>query len=173
MNYIYGKHWSTSGADVPDTNTTDEAVYLPGRNLMLLTQTAVWCVLNQINHIALGSLGTNPFPDASDKFLLLLQNTLTTGLNFDINILRPYRDMHKQEVILAAKHLPLHLTFSCINPIISSDKGAASIHCGICNKCGERQKAFVEAQIEDLTLYASPLPSHAATIRQYNRNKTI
>lgn len=164
VDNIYGKHWSITGYDVPDTNTNDEAVYLPGRNLLLLAQTAVWCVLNQIHFIALGSLGTNPFPDASPKFFEQLQNTLTTGLNFDITILRPFSAVHKQEVILLTKDLPLHLTFSCICPVPSSG-GEAVLHCGLCNKCAERQKAFIEAQVEDRTIYASSQPIAIETRR--------
>src|SRR5207245_2814702 len=30
----YGSHWSLSAADVPDADTPDQAVYLPGRNLL-------------------------------------------------------------------------------------------------------------------------------------------
>src|SRR5438309_6264630 len=33
---VYAGHWSTSGVGVPDDTTPDEAVYLPGRNLLLL-----------------------------------------------------------------------------------------------------------------------------------------
>src|SRR4029079_12318971 len=32
---LYGQHWSTTGETVPDESTPDEAVYLPGRNLLL------------------------------------------------------------------------------------------------------------------------------------------
>jgi len=189
MDNIYGKHWSTTGYDVPDANTEDEAVYLPGRNLLLLAQTAVWCALNQIHFIALGSLGTNPFPDASPQFFDQLQNTLTAGLNFNINILRPFSAMHKHEVILLAKDLPLHLTFSCINPVTVArgartyeyagghsvnmreggepSKADGALHCGLCNKCAERQKAFLEAQIEDRTIYAS---SQLVTIKTKELN---
>jgi 7-cyano-7-deazaguanine synthase len=44
--------------------------------------------------------------------------------------------------------LPLHLTFSCINPI--EDR-----HCGNCNKCAERKNGFAAAGIPDLTAYHS------------------
>jgi 7-cyano-7-deazaguanine synthase len=36
---VYGDHWSVSGVAVPDASTPDEAVYLPGRNLLLLAKT--------------------------------------------------------------------------------------------------------------------------------------
>jgi 7-cyano-7-deazaguanine synthase len=38
---VYGAHWSIAGEGAPDETTPDEAVYLPGRNLLLLAKTAV------------------------------------------------------------------------------------------------------------------------------------
>ena len=65
---IYGTHWSVSGDAVPDDRSADEAVYLPGRNLLLLAQPSVWCALNGVHTIALGTLKGNPFPDSSREF---------------------------------------------------------------------------------------------------------
>ena len=58
---LYGKHWSTTGEDVPGYEAPDEAVYLPGRNVLLIGVTAVWCALNDVSGIAIGSLDDNPF----------------------------------------------------------------------------------------------------------------
>src|SRR3954468_162513 len=33
---VYGDHWSTTGVGVPDAASADEAVFLPGRNALLL-----------------------------------------------------------------------------------------------------------------------------------------
>ena len=33
---LYGDHWSLTGVDPPGRESPDEAVYLPGRNLLLL-----------------------------------------------------------------------------------------------------------------------------------------
>src|SRR5262245_51194630 len=33
---LYGPHWSTTGRSVPGSDTPDEAVFLPGRNVLLL-----------------------------------------------------------------------------------------------------------------------------------------
>ena len=54
--------------------------------------------------------------------------------------------MRKEEVILKGKTLPLEFTFSCINP-----KGYE--HCGDCNKCLERKKAFFTVGVFDKTKY--------------------
>src|SRR5207253_4987238 len=73
---VYGPHWSTRGADVPGAQTADEAVYLPGRNLLLTVKAAVWCRLRGIRTLALGSLGSNPFPDTPPDFFEHLETLL-------------------------------------------------------------------------------------------------
>src|ERR1700722_3107645 len=45
---VYQNHWSQNGIDVPEAGTPDEAVYLPGRNILLTAKTAVWCALNNL-----------------------------------------------------------------------------------------------------------------------------
>lgn len=162
---LYGKHWSTTGNAILGADTDDEAVYLPGRNLLLLTKAAIWCAINKVEYIALGCLQSNPFPDAMPEFFDHLERSLVVGLGSRITILRPLSKMHKGNVISLGADLPLHLTFSCINPVIVEDEampkrqvnGFNWMHCGDCNKCGERRKAFIEAQVEDHTPYLSAI----------------
>src|SRR5947199_8740241 len=42
---IYGEHWSITGRDVPDGNSPDAGVFLPGRNVLLLAKAMIWCHL--------------------------------------------------------------------------------------------------------------------------------
>ena len=81
---VYGAHWSVSGDAVPDERTADDAVYLPGRNLLLLAQPSVWCALRGVHTIALGTLKGNPFPDGSpeffDEFAALVQRGMGHAL---------------------------------------------------------------------------------------------
>ncbi len=65
---VYGEHWSTTGQAVPGAETPDEAVYLPGRNAVLLVKAMLWCRLNGVGSLALAPLASNPFPDATDEF---------------------------------------------------------------------------------------------------------
>ncbi len=44
---VYGPHWSLTGAGVPDADTADAAVFLPGRNVLLLTKAILWCHLRK------------------------------------------------------------------------------------------------------------------------------
>jgi 7-cyano-7-deazaguanine synthase len=143
---VYGTHWSTSGSNVPGSETPDAAVYLPGRNLLLVTKAAVWCRLRGIDSLALGSLGSNPFPDSTPAFFHDLESLLNRAMDASLKLIRPFDHLHKIDVVRRGKELPLHLTFSCINPI--EDR-----HCGVCNKCAERKNGFAAAGIPDLTPY--------------------
>jgi 7-cyano-7-deazaguanine synthase len=145
---VYGTHWSTTGTDVPGSQTPDEAVYLPGRNLLLTVKAAVWCRLRDIETLALGCLGSNPFPDSTPDFFEKLEGLMNQAIGGRLRLIRPFDRLHKTEVLLRGKDLPLHLTFSCINPIDGR-------HCGTCNKCAERKKGFVDAGLVDLTTYSS------------------
>ena len=144
---IYAAHWSVGGAGSPRFDDPDETVYLPGRNIILLAKTSVFCGLNHIPRIAMGHLAANPFPDATDSFMTTMAAALGAGLDWPLRIERPFTRMHKMDVVRLGASLPLELTFSCIRP-------AGELHCGDCNKCAERQQGFAEAGVPDRTRYA-------------------
>ena len=144
---LYGAHWSTGQGRIPGARTPDQAVYLPGRNLVLSVKAAVFAAIKKIPVLALGSLDHNPFSDASPRFFKVWGKALGTGLGVRLKVMAPYRKFSKVDVIRRGKHLPLDLSFSCIAP-----KGR--FHCGRCNKCAERRHAFREARVKDKTRYA-------------------
>ena len=145
-----------SGETVPGYDEPDETVYIPGRNIILITLAAIWCSLNDVHRIVIGSLAGNPFPDATPDFFQSIANSNGTGLDHEITVEAPMRNLHKEDILAAnAPTLPLHLTLTCANPQTSDDD--AIIHCANCNKCRERHEAFVAAGIADSTLYAESL----------------
>ncbi|MBN2581084.1 MAG: 7-cyano-7-deazaguanine synthase [Pirellulales bacterium] len=144
---LYGMHWSITGRDVPDARTADEAVYLPGRNLLLAVKPAIWCRMHGIEELALAVLGSSPFGDATDEFFRQFESLLRTATDGGPRLVRPFGTMSKREVMQLGRSLPLELTFSCINP-------QRGLHCGVCNKCRERRQAFGLAGMADPTRYA-------------------
>ena len=142
-------HWSLTGRAVPGADTLDSAVFIPGRNVLLFALTAVWCATHDVPEIAIGSLGDNPFPDATPAFFEGFGRALSAGLGRGVRLVAPYRGRHKQELIAEFRHLPLELSMTCIAP-------SGGRHCGRCNKCHERQVAFTEAGVADVTVYAAP-----------------
>ncbi|MEI8345080.1 MAG: 7-cyano-7-deazaguanine synthase, partial [Candidatus Omnitrophota bacterium] len=146
MRDIYERHWSITGIKVPGHASKDESMYLPGRNIIFLSKVACLAAISGIGHIEIGVLKNNPFKDSTPAFFRKIQEVLSTGLAFDLCIHAPFQKMKKEEVILLGKKHPLELTFSCVNP-----KGYD--HCGECNKCMERKKAFFAAGVFDKTKY--------------------
>lgn len=145
---LYIGHWSLTGAGTPSANSPDEAVFLPGRNALLLVKPAVWCQLHGIKELAWAPLGTSPFDDASAAFLHDFQAAINRGSSSPVRLLLPFAEINKQQVMRLGRELPLELTFSCIAPV-------GGVHCGCCNKCAERQAAFKEGGFEDRTVYAA------------------
>jgi 7-cyano-7-deazaguanine synthase len=140
-------HWALTGI-APAYSTADEAVYLDGRNITLLSKAAVLAARLKIKKIAMGLLKGNPFPDATPMFLTAMGRALTLGLAHDIQIQTPLAEWTKADVVKEARRiaLPFDLTLSCMAPL-------GGQHCGRCSKCRERHEAFVQAGIPDLTAY--------------------
>ena len=145
---LYRGHWSRTGRGTPGSRSADAAVYLPGRNVLLLAAAGLVCAQRRLHTIALGILQGNPFGDASPRFLRTMGLSLTQALRHPIRILAPLRSLRKAALIRSSADVPLALTFSCLNP--RGDR-----HCGRCNKCAERRRAFSEARLPDPTVYAS------------------
>jgi 7-cyano-7-deazaguanine synthase len=143
---LYGDHWSVTGARVPGADEPDENTYLPGRNILLITLAAIWGSTHGVSRIAIGSLGSNPFPDATPEFFQTLARALSMGLAHVVLIEAPLSGLHKEELIQQFKDLPLELTLTCMDP-------RDGRHCGQCNKCFERQQAFHKAGVVDRTTY--------------------
>jgi 7-cyano-7-deazaguanine synthase len=150
---VYGAHWSMPEVhqkgtsprqeklrenQVPGRNSNDDQVYLPGRNLLLLSKTAVFCAFQGIQVIAMGQLQGNPFPDATPLFLRQVEKALSSALNRPLRVLTPFLQSSKGDVIQLGRRLglPLDLSFSCLAPIRNHRP------CGQCNKCAEWERAM-------------------------------
>lgn len=146
MRDLYENHWSITGIKIPSRKSADDSVYLPGRNIVFLSKAACYAAMKGISVIEIGVLQGNPFPDATKAFFKKMSQVLSLGLKQEIEIKAPFQKMKKEDVIAHSKKLPLEFTFSCLNP-----KGYE--HCGECNKCVERKKAFFAAGVFDKTKY--------------------
>jgi 7-cyano-7-deazaguanine synthase len=151
---LYGRHWSLTGDGVPDADTPDEAVFLPGRNVLLLAKAILWCHLHGVGAVALAPLEGNPFPDATPAFFDAYESVVNQAVGGSVRVLRPYHGLSKADVLRRGRDLPLEHTFSCIRPV-------RGLHCGRCNKCAERRRGFANAGMPDRTPYASEGPCSA------------
>ncbi len=143
---VYGRHWSVTGDGVPGADTPDEAVFLPGRNVLLLAKPLLWCHLNGVPELALAPLESNPFPDATPEFFTAFTAAVNRAVGGSVRLGWPFAGRTKAEVLRLGRHLPLEHTFSCIRPV-------GGRHCGWCNKCAERRRGFAAAGLSDPTEY--------------------
>lgn len=145
---LYDQHWSITGQDVPtaDLPDPDTAVYLPGRNVLLLAKSLLWCHLHNVSQLAMAPLEANPFPDATPAFLNDFARIVSQAVAGCVRVVTPYASYRKQHVLRLGSDLPLELTFSCMQP-------RDGRHCGVCAKCGERRAGFRDAGLPDPTDY--------------------
>lgn len=154
---LYGDHWSLTGRGVPASDSADDAVFLPGRNVLLLAKAMLLCHLRGIGKLGLAPLGSNPFPDATPTFFQAMAATVNTAVGGSVEVVMPFLNLRKLDVMRLGTGMPLQHTFSCIRPV-------GGIHCGTCNKCAERIGAFIGAGMTDPTPYATVPPrSHPCT----------
>ena len=87
------------------------------------------------------------FPDNSKEYLESFNKTIEYGSFDDIEIKAPLIDMTKQEIVETGYKLnaPMELSYSCYN---GTDK-----HCGLCESCKRRKRAFEIAKLDDPTEY--------------------
>jgi 7-cyano-7-deazaguanine synthase len=135
---LYRSHWSLTGRGAPGARSADASVYLPGRNLLLLGAAGIAAAERGITRLAVGTLRGNPFSDASPAFFRAMAGVLRSALDRPMTICAPLRRVTKPQLIRAWSHLPLELTFSCLQP-------SGFRPCGRCNKCAERRRAFRRA----------------------------
>jgi 7-cyano-7-deazaguanine synthase len=145
---LYEDHWSITGQGVPRADEPDQNVYLPGHNPLLLIKAQIWCRLHDVGQLALGDLASNPFADSSDAFFTDFASAMDRAISGHVELVRPLAHLSKRQVMQLGRDLPLAMTFSCFSP-------TGGLHCGACNKCAERRRAFVEAEISDPTHYAA------------------
>lgn len=136
MKWIMGGHWSLTGKGVPSSRAAWDSVYLPGRNLLLLSQAGVYAATHGIPLVVLGVLRGNPFADSKPRFLKDMESAINDALRSRLKVTAPYTKLGKAQVAALAAHLakrfPLELTFSCLRP-----RGVKP--CGACSKCAERE----------------------------------
>lgn len=128
---------------------TARKVWVPGRNVVFssiaLSFAEAECAEKIIVGWDLEEAAT--FPDNSKEFLNAFNQLLDVGSLYDIQIEAPLIDLNKQDIVKLGYNegAPLELSYSCY-------MGGAK-HCGLCESCMRRKRAFMQANVEDLVEY--------------------
>lgn len=112
---------------------------IPLRNLTLVTLAAGVLLYNNIKDLYIGAVYISGYPDLSKEYFKKLENLIRKGSNFkEFNILLPFFYMDKSEILKKySENAPLHLIFSCTNPV--NDE-----RCGKCYKCTSLEETLEE-----------------------------
>jgi len=138
--------------ELDDKSICDETarkVWVPGRNVVFTAIALAFAESEEALKIIVGwdHEEAITFPDNSKEFLNAFNDVLRIGSLKNIEIEAPFIDMNKSEIVKLGYKIkaPLNLSYSCYK---GHDK-----HCGVCESCMRRRRAFMEAKIEDQTFY--------------------
>jgi 7-cyano-7-deazaguanine synthase len=150
----------TSDEDVPepDTSELDDldsslksalSVWVPGRNIVFTAIANSFAEAESASIIIVGwdLEEAATFPDNSLEFLNTFNKVLDVGSFDEIKVEAPLIGMDKTEIVKLGNNIgaPLKLSYSCY-------KGF-EYHCGVCESCMRRKRAFKNANILDETNY--------------------
>jgi 7-cyano-7-deazaguanine synthase len=129
---------------------TARSVWVPGRNIVFTAIANSFAESEHANSIIVGwdLEEAATFPDNTKKFLNAFNSVLDIGSFDRVKIEAPLIDMNKVDIVKLGTemNLPFELSYSCY-------KGFEE-HCGVCESCMRRKRAFNMAKIEDKALYS-------------------
>lgn len=131
---------------------SEEAInptYVPMRNTVLTALAGSWADTVGGHFIAYAAHATDGshYIDTRPEFFAAMNAALVCGSENQIQLLAPFINRPKNAIVTIGATLkaPLHLTYSCY--------AGGEAHCGQCDTCAIRIKAFAEAGFRDPVQY--------------------
>jgi 7-cyano-7-deazaguanine synthase len=128
----------------------ERSIIVPFRNGVMLAIAAAHASSIGADAIFYGAQGDDArfYPDCRKDFASAISRAISLGTGSKLEVKNPLADRTKADVLRMAVELgvPLELTWSCyLN---------GKLHCGRCESCKNRKRAFKAAGIKDPTEYA-------------------
>jgi 7-cyano-7-deazaguanine synthase len=140
---------SLCNESIPMTSSFSQPIVVPFRNAIFLSIAVAYAVSIGATKVFYGAQSSDdPFyPDCRKEFYKSFEKAAQLGTGNEIMIEAPFSNKPKSEVIKLGARLgvPFQLTWSCYR---NDTK-----HCGKCESCVNRKKAFREAGIVDPAEY--------------------
>ncbi|MBF4469041.1 MAG: 7-cyano-7-deazaguanine synthase QueC [Methanobrevibacter arboriphilus] len=130
---------------------TANKVWVPGRNVVFTAIATSFAESESADIIIVGwdKEEAATFPDNSKEFLNSFNELINIGTisSNKIEIKAPLIDLDKIEIVKLGKNVdaPMDISYSCYT--------GENNHCGVCESCVRRKRAFIEAEIDDQTIY--------------------
>lgn len=159
MKSLYGKSNAlTSNRKIPEK--FDYSIVVPIRNAIFVSIASAWAFSLNASLVAYGAhTDDKRYPDCRPAFSKKIESALNQGeadgirqgIRSKISIWTPYIAGLSKSTLIKAGHKKfgdsIFRTWSCYS--------SSRTHCGRCESCNNRKKAFVKAGITDRTKYLS------------------
>ena len=149
LKEIFSNVTSLCNEAIPLTSEFSNPIIVPFRNAIFLSVAVAYASAVGSQDIFYGAQGSDEpnYPDCRRDFYEAFEKAAKLGTEQDITIQAPFNGYKKSELLKEAVklHVPLELTWSCYRD--------AEKHCGKCESCINRKKAFQEAGLADPTKY--------------------
>lgn len=149
LKEIFSSASSLVNRDIPLTADFSTPIIVPFRNAIFLSAAVAYAVAIGSKEIFYGAQGSDePFyPDCRREFYEAFEKAARLGTCKEISISAPFSGGKKSDLIREGAKLgvPFELTWSCY-----LDRES---HCGKCESCINRKKAFKESGVADPTKY--------------------
>jgi 7-cyano-7-deazaguanine synthase len=149
LKEVFGEVTSLCNADIPMTSSFSQPIIVPFRNAIFLSVAVSYAASICANKIFYGAQGSDePFyPDCRREFYNAFETAASLGTGAEMFIEAPFSGRPKSETLRIGAELgvPFELTWSCYFNRLK--------HCGKCESCVNRKRAFKEAGISDPTEY--------------------
>jgi 7-cyano-7-deazaguanine synthase len=149
LKEVFGEVTSLCNPDIPMTSSFSQPIIVPFRNAIFLSVAVSYGASIRASKIFYGAQGSDePFyPDCCREFYKAFETAACLGTGTEISIEAPFSDRSKFETLRVGAELGVafELTWSCYFN--------RSKHCGKCESCINRKKAFKQAGVRDPTEY--------------------
>ena len=149
LKTIYEGVTSLVDESIPLTSEFTEPIIVPFRNGVFIAVAVAYAASIGANHIFYGAHASDEssYPDCRREFYEAFETAAQLGTELPIQIDAPFGEQPKSELLKKGIELgvPYELTWSCYT------KGTT--HCGECESCNNRKKAFTKSGITDKTKY--------------------
>ena len=157
LSLFGGSALTDNKIDVPESASEGIPVtYVPARNTIMLSLSLAWAEVLGAQDIFIGvnALDYSGYPDCRGEYVKAFQEmanlaTKTAVEGKEITIHAPLIDMTKAQIIAKGTELGVdyRMTVSCYQ----ADKLGRA--CGLCDSCRLRKEGFLNASLDDPTLY--------------------
>jgi 7-cyano-7-deazaguanine synthase len=149
LKEVFGEVTSLCNPDIPMTSSFSQPIIVPFRNAIFLSVAVSYAASIGANKIFYGAQGSDePFyPDCRREFYKAFETAACLGTGAEVSVEAPFSGKPKSETIRIGAELgvPFELTWSCYFNGLK--------HCGKCESCVNRKKAFSEAGVSDPAEY--------------------